>query len=313
MRIRRPARGRLALFGSGAFLLVVLALAPAAAASSRIAFVRSGDIWTIAADGTDAKRLTGNGIDYGPVWSPDRRTIAFIRSDSLRDIRKVCTVSSTGGPSHRFNFRDPLGRTEYRYTTGLAYSPDGRTLAISDGYGPVGAVFTHNCVILAKLASGESRLLIKRKSGLDTTWRLSWSPDGRTMLLGEIGQSAEGARGWRLNVGTGKLKSLGIPEAMDADWSPDGKWIVVSTMTQETSSIALATAAGKVVATLAEGVGDFTQGEGLVFGHACFSPDGSRIAYDVTDVSSYKSSVWIMDRDGGSKHRLTAGTRPAWD
>lgn len=49
----------------------------------RIAFVRGGDIYTIAPGGTGLRRLTSNGHSSGPRWSPAGKRIAYVRSGNL--------------------------------------------------------------------------------------------------------------------------------------------------------------------------------------------------------------------------------------
>ena len=65
-----------------AVLIAALAAAPAAAAAvgnGRIAFVSSGDLWTVEADGSSASNLTQGRVGEvnGPVaWSPDGALVA---------------------------------------------------------------------------------------------------------------------------------------------------------------------------------------------------------------------------------------------
>jgi Tol biopolymer transport system component len=66
---------------------------------SRIAFsARPGDvggraIWTMAADGTDLRRVTSGPWDYEPDWSPDGRRIVFTR---LQDIMELHVTNVDG-------------------------------------------------------------------------------------------------------------------------------------------------------------------------------------------------------------------------
>lgn len=68
---------------------------------SRIAFsARPGDvqgraIWTMAADGTDLKRVTNGPMDYEPDWSPDARTLVFTRLEDVMELH-VINVDGTG-------------------------------------------------------------------------------------------------------------------------------------------------------------------------------------------------------------------------
>lgn len=84
-------------------------------------------IWVMAADGTDARRLTtpGNWGDFSPSWSADGRVIAFQRVDdggadgAIRS--RLGFVSASGGPPHFLTL--PYSAYDPRY------SPDGRWLA----------------------------------------------------------------------------------------------------------------------------------------------------------------------------------------
>ena len=88
----------------------VAALDPAFAPNgTRIAFARAGyGIYTLRPDGTGLKRLTTNGRDANPTWSPDGRQIAFVRP--LGTAWRVFIVPSTGGKQRLVHFSPPAGR-----------------------------------------------------------------------------------------------------------------------------------------------------------------------------------------------------------
>src|SRR5688500_13024989 len=83
-------KGLLVLAAAG--LLAATLQAPAGATfpgrDGRIAFVRSGDIYSIRPDGTGITRLTsGSSTDGNPVWNPAGTHIAFARmTDSNFDV-----------------------------------------------------------------------------------------------------------------------------------------------------------------------------------------------------------------------------------
>ncbi|MHC5033093.1 MAG: S41 family peptidase [Planctomycetota bacterium] len=66
----------------------------------RIAFGYRGDLWVVAADGGEARPLTGHvGYERSPVWSPDGRQVAFA-SDRHGNF-DVFVVASRGGKARR--------------------------------------------------------------------------------------------------------------------------------------------------------------------------------------------------------------------
>src|SRR5438552_13377315 len=49
--------------------------------TSKVAFIRNGDIWIANSDGTGQRRIVRDG--YSPCWSPDRQRIAFTRASNV--------------------------------------------------------------------------------------------------------------------------------------------------------------------------------------------------------------------------------------
>jgi len=99
---------------------------PAAAPSfspnrTRLAFSRLGSgLFAINVDGTGLRRLTSNGRDGYPVWSPDGKRIAFIRL--YRNQWRIYTMSWNGQSQRRLPQAPPAGRP--------SWSPDGKSILI---------------------------------------------------------------------------------------------------------------------------------------------------------------------------------------
>ena len=95
---------------------------------TRIAFVRSGQIWVMSAGGSSQTRLTtpSGYADDGPSWSPDGTKIAFQR----------CCVGTLGGGAYQVFAVNPAGggETNVSGTWGATsdfqpdWSPDGRKI-----------------------------------------------------------------------------------------------------------------------------------------------------------------------------------------
>src|SRR4051794_18084265 len=87
----------------------------------RLAFSRLGSgIYAVNVDGTGLRRLTSNGRDSYPVWSPDGKRIAFIR---LRgNAWRLFTMSPTGQGQRQLPQAPQAGRP--------SWSPDGKSILI---------------------------------------------------------------------------------------------------------------------------------------------------------------------------------------
>jgi dipeptidyl aminopeptidase/acylaminoacyl peptidase len=91
----------------------------------RIVFARTGvGILSMNVDGTGLRRLTTNGRDSYPAWSPDGKQIVFVRP--FKDGWKVYVMSSSGAAERRLPKAPPSGRPSW--TGGGLLIPSGGDL-----------------------------------------------------------------------------------------------------------------------------------------------------------------------------------------
>jgi hypothetical protein len=115
-----PVASGLVMTLTPAVAVTVTRSAPSAypGANGRIAFVRSGDIFSVEPNGTGLRRLTRDGFTSGPVWSPDGTRIAYL------DRGDLWIMNANGSGKTRITDSAP------RATDGRpAWSQNGRYLA----------------------------------------------------------------------------------------------------------------------------------------------------------------------------------------
>jgi Tol biopolymer transport system component len=167
-------------------------------------------------DGTGLRRLTKNGRDSFPAWSPDGGRIAFIRP--VGPEWGVYVMSSTGGPQHRLPKAPSAGRPSWT-KTGLLIPSAGDLLRIDPVAGHVLKYYGAHIDIVwglntVSVASDASTL----------TYVGARNPDPGDMECGEAPCQRFGLffENLRTHAKPRKLTNDGGPAA----YSPDGKTLV---------------------------------------------------------------------------------------
>ena len=188
----------------------------------RLAFIRSGNVFVVNADGRGVQRLTRRGMDDTPAWSPDGRRIAFIRTIGQGESqRNAVMVMNTDG-HHKRAVYFSWNPNAVDALEGPSWSPDGSLIAFSDISGQFGRI-----LIVAQVGGRAGDEWSPATGDLDD-YDPDWSPDGaylaftRTdwLLCGECDTVAL-AR----TDGGGFTRQL-IDEASNPSWAPDGQSIV---------------------------------------------------------------------------------------
>lgn len=281
-------------------------------AQDQLAFVSSRDgsiqIYTIGADGTGLRRLTGvPGQSEIPVWSHDGRHIAFIK---IRDNDSQIYVMNADGSRQR-RLTSPPG-----INTFPAWSPDGSRIVFLSSRQGSPQVYMMN-------ADGSGQTKLTDPPGESTV--PVWSPDGRQIAFVTTRDrgvpelyvmNADGAEQRRLtepesyvanekSSGEQRQEVVGIllrPGVLHPAWSPDGKRIAFVTR------VGLAEQSIQVVGP------DGSGRARLATGYApAWSPDGQRVAFVVARVGD--AQIYVMNTDGSHLTRLTphgVNLLPAW-
>jgi Tol biopolymer transport system component len=191
---------------------------------SRIAFVRypnarHGNIWTMAADGTDRVRVTsGQDWDSTPAWSPDGERLAFVSDRSGLQAYDIYTVAA-----------DPPFEKPVRVTRSagnefdVEWSPDGTQMA----FGVSGCALGEcglNIGVVQTDGDGYRLLTSSEEKDVDP----NWSPDSTTLLFASTRPASTGDTYniFSIPATDGQVTQLthGLSPVANREpiWSPDG-------------------------------------------------------------------------------------------
>jgi TolB protein len=208
---RRVARGVVAVLSALALAATTTTAAPAGTfpgKNGRLAYVKAGDIFHAAPDGSRAKRLTTTGDTWAPAWSPDGKRIAFTRYDHQNNRAAVWVMAANGRNKRRLVTRavDP------------DWSPDGKRIVFAGDRRGKFEIYVHT------LATGKTRRVLAATTRWTGAFQPTWSPNGKRIALQRLGTSGHDLFTVRPD-GTGLrrlTRTAGVHEG-DPNWAPSGK------------------------------------------------------------------------------------------
>jgi TolB protein len=294
---------RSALVAGGAMLLLVAFSGSASGAfpgrPGKIAFASDAsgtdDIVVMNADGSGRENLTeGPDDDTDPAWSPDGRTLAFVRDGAVYLIR------ADGGGLRRL-------------TTGAspAWSPDGRRL-----------VFTRPAGREDLFTVGVDGRSVRRLTRTPAAAEVEpeWSPNGRWIAYSRVGRRPRDG-GRQIYVvrptGVGVRRVTSASADGSPTWSPDSRQVafIRTDEVEARSQVFLTKLSGERPRPL---VGELELDPEATFEvDPCWSPDGKRIVF-VRGAQLY-SDIYVASVDGRFLRRMTDNTleqvtdrQPTW-
>ncbi len=159
-------------------------------------------VYVSRADGNGAERVSGDGYAVAPRWSPDGRTLAFVKAEATRPrVWNVWTVDL------RTRMLARISGHAVGQAWGPSWFPDGHRLAYS----------VEDTLVIVDLRSGRSRVHPSPVRGrLVRTPAVS--PDGRRIVFQVFRDGV-----WMLDVGSGRMQRvLSDATAEEFAWAPSG-------------------------------------------------------------------------------------------
>jgi Tol biopolymer transport system component/DNA-binding winged helix-turn-helix (wHTH) protein len=264
---------------------------------TKIAFAWDGPsdggmhIYTISTNGRDLKQVSaGEFSDYGPVWSPDGKTLAFMR-ETVTHVKELWTSQSDGSGARRIA---DFGRVA-RWDHPLAWTRDPRWIVAAarpSGEGPP-------ALYLLSASSGERRRLTSPPLQSAGDLSPSISPNGKRIAFTR-GLNVARREVFVVTV-SDDFWPLGEPVRMTnleriidmAVWNSDGKSLYFSTSV--TPSGARHILRLNVSGAETGGVPTETGIEGI---HPIVSPDGQFLCYVRNNIE--QTSIWRLALNDGS-------------
>lgn len=228
-------------------------------------------------------------VDHTPRFSPDGKSLAFIRYfSSFR--REIFVVPATGGEPRQIT-------SDNVRIYGLAWNADSRSLFFTSFRGG-------NQLDLWRIAANDQAEPQMISTGSSNLQDLAISPNGRTIAF--VAETTD-ENIWEIepnHVPRSLIRSTRADHSQQ--FSPDGANIVFVSDRTGNYEIWLADADGKNQRQLTAEHGSA--------GSPRFSPDGKFIAYDAQVAGG--SDIYLISVNGGAARRLTEGGKnnglPAW-
>jgi len=230
-----------------------------------IAFVRGNDLWLMSPDGRRQRLLAKNASQ--PAWTPDSRRLGFVSIGAGSESFGIRVIRANGTGS-----RWLVRGQDYS----PAWSPDGRTLAYVLGQ-PAPTTPT----LKRQRLGTEHAVQIEGSS----EGSVSWSPDGRWLAFGCDEPIACGMFVAHPDGSDRRTISAGSWPA----WSPHGQ-VLAYLADGSIRTFNLATGSRRVLVTY--------PASPFFPGSLAWSPDGSRIAYELFYFESESSELYTVSLRG---------------
>lgn len=275
--------------------------------NGRIAWSRDGDVFTMKADGSDRRRLTGSPRWEVAQWSPDGSRLAVLSMRRTSTHGTQIVLMTPRGTSETI-----LARARFS-VQGLTWSPDGSRIAYCDMNidDPDAAAPYPSAIKVVDVAAADQTRITQFD---DRSCAPSWSPDSSRIAFTkpdpvdpevyptDSGIYAMDADGSNVNV---VIDADDVRESGPA-WSPTGDTIAFLQPTPHPDGgdkegvVRVVSADGTGVATLTEPVDAWD-----VF--LQWAPDGTKLMFWRLEMTGdYETRIGVVNADGSEERLLVS-------
>ena len=234
-----------------------------------------------------------SGVDSAIAFSPGGKQFAYLRMDGLSGEAALTIAKQDGSGAHAIATRR---RPAYFAPHGLAWSPDGQTIAC---FGGNASFFTPDAfkVIAVRVADGREMQLTHQ--GWIFSGALAWTGDGRSLILSASNQLFDNFQIWQAGYPNGETRRVtnDLGSYTYLGITSDGQTLA-AVGTDTSTGIWSAPAANPARAVLASAPG--LRGVGTV----AWSGQG-RIVY--SQIANESRNIWTLGLNGGPAVPLTTG------
>jgi Tol biopolymer transport system component len=210
-----------------------------------VALTGAGRYALVKADGSGLRRFDA----FLPAWSPDGHTLAYYTIDPNDRAGSVFF----GRPVYRLELLDTrtlharrLSNLKLLNNEALAWSPDGRFLAVSVFPGGNFQSQANDALLIVSADGGETKATIQWVGA--RVQQIAWSPDGEKLAVvlqrfNVVTQPADagapvGSEVWVINRDGANNHKIGMSDDGQPSWAPDGKRLVFVSADELTLMIA---------------------------------------------------------------------------
>jgi TolB protein len=275
---------------------LAFAAAPAGATfpgeNGRIAYVRSGHVMTMSADGSHRAQRTKGGGNSDPAFSPSGRRIVYAHKVGKRQV--IAVMNADGNHKRQV--------TKGHLDADPTFAPNGRRIAFSRLLRTNG--FRHSEIFTTRLdGSHLSQVTGKRRDFDQRRDQPAFAHDGKTIVYEWF--AGEDAGLARVTVGGKRLASHFPDGALEPSFAPDGKHVIFNDwLFTDPPQVGIADPDGGNAHELTANTD-----HGFIYTLPSYSPDGTKIVF------ASHSDIYVMSSDGTGAVKLTSDGRssaPDW-